>query len=330
MRTPIFGLTRVSATDVTGSDLLPVGHDGDSRALSLTDFVSYLKRVFASPDFRTQVEVSGTFVILGEATSNVWLLINPPSAVAAMTVQLPPSTSVYDGQTIMVSSLVAIDALTIDPQGIAVIGAPTAMAANAMFALRYNKTINKWVLTAMSNGAVTTFGSIEVDGTLSVTGTTTLQDVITTGVKDLNSNELLSVSATDDAVNHVQLANAATGTGPTLSAVGDDANVDLNLAPKVTGKVKASGAEVVTLSATQTLTNKTLTGPLCDAVKMGGVGSSTVALLNVIYPPATSKGFRTTVVDSNAALAAGLGNVVAGGGAICVPVYCDGAAWRIG
>lgn len=36
------------------------------------------------------------------------------------------------------------------------------------------------------------------------------------------------------------------------------------------------------------------------------------------------------VSDSNAALAAGLGNVVAGGGANLVPVYSDGADWRIG
>ena len=42
------------------------------------------------------------------------------------------------------------------------------------------------------------------------------------------------------------------------------------------------------------------------------------------------KGARAFVSDSNAALAAGLGNAVAGGGANSVPVYCDGAAWRIG
>jgi len=41
-------------------------------------------------------------------------------------------------------------------------------------------------------------------------------------------------------------------------------------------------------------------------------------------------GTRATVTDSNAATTAGIGAVVAAGGANVNPVYCDGAAWRIG
>lgn len=39
---------------------------------------------------------------------------------------------------------------------------------------------------------------------------------------------------------------------------------------------------------------------------------------------------RMAVNNSNAALTAGIGAVVAGGGANVVPVFCDGADWRIG
>jgi hypothetical protein len=39
---------------------------------------------------------------------------------------------------------------------------------------------------------------------------------------------------------------------------------------------------------------------------------------------------RTFVTDSNTALTAGIGAVVAGGGANVVPVHSDGANWRIG
>ena len=49
--------------------------------------------------------------------------------------------------------------------------------------------------------------------------------------------------------------------------------------------------------------------------------------------PAASAAFlgtRATVTDSNAAMTAGIGAVVAAGGANVVPVYCDGVAWRIG
>jgi hypothetical protein len=47
-------------------------------------------------------------------------------------------------------------------------------------------------------------------------------------------------------------------------------------------------------------------------------------------PPVDVAGSRGFVSDSNAALAAGHGNIVAGGGANFVPVYNDGTDWRIG
>lgn len=48
-------------------------------------------------------------------------------------------------------------------------------------------------------------------------------------------------------------------------------------------------------------------------------------------PTASScAGARATVTDSNATLTAGIGAVVAAGGANIVPVFSDGASWRIG
>lgn len=41
-------------------------------------------------------------------------------------------------------------------------------------------------------------------------------------------------------------------------------------------------------------------------------------------------GTRAAVSNSNATLTAGIGAVVAGGGSSVVPVFCDGANWRIG
>lgn len=45
---------------------------------------------------------------------------------------------------------------------------------------------------------------------------------------------------------------------------------------------------------------------------------------------AGAKGKRWFVTDSNATTTAGIGAVVAGGGANNVPVFCDGTSWRIG
>ena len=56
-------------------------------------------------------------------------------------------------------------------------------------------------------------------------------DVKVTAIGD-GSLELLKFSETASAVNEVTVTNAATGNGPTLSATGDDTNVDLNVDPK--------------------------------------------------------------------------------------------------
>ncbi len=53
--------------------------------------------------------------------------------------------------------------------------------------------------------------------------------------------ELLNFLNTNAAVNHLQVANGVTGTGPTIKAIGDDSNVMLNLMSKGTGAISAKG-----------------------------------------------------------------------------------------
>lgn len=56
---------------------------------------------------------------------------------------------------------------------------------------------------------------------------------------DDNANEWIAQTSTASAVNELTVANAATGTSPTLSATGGDTNVDLKLVGKGTGKAYA-------------------------------------------------------------------------------------------
>jgi hypothetical protein len=80
-------------------------------------------------------------------------------------------------------------------------------------------------------------------------------------IADANGNELVILDTTASAVNEITVANAAASGKPTISATGGDTNITLNLVPKGTGTVQANGVDVVTLSGSQTLTNKTLTSP---------------------------------------------------------------------
>jgi hypothetical protein len=82
-----------------------------------------------------------------------------------------------------------------------------------------------------------------------------------TGINDDSGNEVVRFRKTTSAVNYVEVLNTETTVGPAISSAGDDTNINLNLVAKGSGVVTADGVEVVTLSGTQTLTNKTLTAP---------------------------------------------------------------------
>jgi len=65
-------------------------------------------------------------------------------------------------------------------------------------------------------------------------------------IKDTNGNELLKLGEVASAVNQVQITNAATGGTAKVAATGDDSNIGLELIPKGTGAVKATGPLNVT------------------------------------------------------------------------------------
>jgi hypothetical protein len=92
------------------------------------------------------------------------------------------------------------------------------------------------------------------------------------GQLDVNGNaigdgtrELITFTEDASAVNHVNIENEATGSGPIVSAVGDDANIDLNINGKGTGNViLRDGTDVtkelsVELGSATTSTKTTLT-----------------------------------------------------------------------
>ena len=62
------------------------------------------------------------------------------------------------------------------------------------------------------------------------------------GIRDENANEQLIFETTGSAVNHIDITNAATGSGAQIGAVGGDSNLNLRLRPKGTGVIEAMGA----------------------------------------------------------------------------------------
>jgi hypothetical protein len=83
-------------------------------------------------------------------------------------------------------------------------------------------------------------------------------------VIDTNGNELLKVTATASAVNEVTLANAATGSAPTMTASGDDTNIGFKLVAKGTGEItaKVNGSDVFNASSSFGFKNRIINGAM--------------------------------------------------------------------
>ena len=93
---------------------------------------------------------------------------------------------------------------------------------------------------------------VNIAGSVTASSTTTFTNKTFTAPKyadggfvaDANGNENLVWGTTGSAVNEFKIANAATGSGPTLTSQGGDDNVDINITPKGTGNVVLAGDTV--------------------------------------------------------------------------------------
>lgn len=85
-----------------------------------------------------------TLVAPPEDGESVFLLITPVAGYAAGTITLPPVATCQDGQEALVSCTQAVTALTLAGNGATVNGAPTTLAANAFFRLRFDGVFKAW------------------------------------------------------------------------------------------------------------------------------------------------------------------------------------------
>ncbi len=76
-----------------------------------------------------------------------------------------------------------------------------------------------------------------------------------------NGEMLILSNSSATPANEITITNSVTTGTPSIAATGDDSNISLNLISKGSGVIKANNIELVTLSGSQILTNKTLTSP---------------------------------------------------------------------
>lgn len=99
-------------------------------------------------------------------------------------------------------------------------------------------------------------------GFVTLTGVETLSNKTLTAPKfvdggflaDANGNEIIILDTVASAVNEITIANAATGGIPTITASGDDTNINLILSPKGTGVIGViNNATTTYVAATMTV-----------------------------------------------------------------------------
>ena len=145
-------INKLTRTDtVTAGDVVPVyvQSHGDARGAAMSVLLAYIQSNLVSPnEVLTQYaapSASGFSIQIMDGPSSAHLILTPTGAFAAGTIVLPPVATLADGQTFILNTTQAITTLTINKNGAtALTGAPTTLAANAFFTLKYDLPTSTW------------------------------------------------------------------------------------------------------------------------------------------------------------------------------------------
>ena len=115
-----------------------------------------------------------------------------------------------------------------------------------------NKTLTTPTIASITNGGtitipsgagtITTIAASQTLTNKTLTSPTINTPIIGTSLNDANGNEFIKFTTTGSAVNEITIANGASTTGPTLSATGGGANLNIIMTPKGTGSVELNKA----------------------------------------------------------------------------------------
>jgi len=137
-------------SQVSGGDLLPiyVPNNGDARKVSVTQLLAYFQTVFAAPTVSTNLFPPGAgfnITVPTPVSEQQWMLLQPAGTLATGTITLPLNTGTPDGTQLLVTTTQIITAFTLALNGAAAaFGAPTTLAANAFFTMRFYQATNSW------------------------------------------------------------------------------------------------------------------------------------------------------------------------------------------
>ena len=144
-------------------------------------------------------------------------------------------------------------------------------------------------------------------------------------IADENSNEQIIFQTTSSAVNQFDVTNAATGNAPSISATGDDSNIDLALIPKGTGETKVgtgSADATITSSGAHNLILDTNSGTNSGVITIvdganGNItitpnGSGNIVLDGLTFPNADGSANQALITNGSGTLSFGTAGITTG------------------
>ncbi len=144
-------INQLSSVDtLSSSDQIPVysSSNGDARKASLNALLTFIDGSFSQSEFPVQFatpSATGFNVNVTDSGNNAWVIIQPAAGYAAGSITLPAVANCVDGQEIKVNCTQAVTTFTVNGNGAtSVIGAPTTLAANGFFTMKYYSAYQAW------------------------------------------------------------------------------------------------------------------------------------------------------------------------------------------
>jgi hypothetical protein len=140
-------INKLSSLDqLSPGDLLAVWatNNGDTRKASVNLLTTYLQDALSLPGVLTTqyAAPSASGFTVTVANSNTWLLLTPTGTFAAGAIVLPSAAT--DKSEVNVSCTQIVTSLSVSAGGTTVTGAPTTLAANGFFTMRYDAATSAW------------------------------------------------------------------------------------------------------------------------------------------------------------------------------------------
>lgn len=140
-------LSRTSAVEAGDGFVIDKNVDGDFRVLDQQGMIDFINQSVngGKPVTRYAAPSATGFNVQIDSGSDIHLILTPLAGYAAGTITLPNVQLLSDKQTLVVNTTQAVTTLTVAANGAsAVIGAPTTLAANAFFTLKYDLVMKTW------------------------------------------------------------------------------------------------------------------------------------------------------------------------------------------